>query len=82
MGAIIIGAAIPLLMGAWSNWVFTGCALAAFVVLGEIEDLRGALRFAPEGTGFLGRLFRQPRAYWACSSLTSALPSSSSAWRS
>ena len=64
IGAIIIGAAIPLLMGAWSNWVFTGCALAAFVVLGEIEDLRGALRFAPEGTGFLGRLFRQPRAYW------------------
>ena len=64
IGAIIIGAAIPLLMGAWSNWVFTGCALAAFVVLGEIEDLRGALRFAPEGTSFFGRLLRQPRAYW------------------
>ena len=64
VAALVLGAAIPFVMGRWSTWVFTGCALALFVIFGGLEDLRGALRFAPAGTGFFGRLARQPRAWW------------------
>ena len=64
IAAIIVGAAIPLLMGAWSTWVFVGCSLAAFVVFGAIEDIRGSIRNAPAGMGFFAKLARQPASYW------------------
>ena len=65
--ALVLGAAIPLLMGEWGHWCFAGCTLAVFVMLSIVEDVRGNLRNAPEGMGFLGRLARQPRAFWGMS---------------
>ncbi len=64
VASVIVGAAIPLLMGAWSWWVFVGCFLAAFVVFGAIEDVRGSIRNAPATLGFFGKLARQPASYW------------------
>ena len=64
IAAIVVGAAIPFLMGEWSTWVFVGCSLAAFVVFGAIEDIRGSIRNAPDSLGFFGKLARQPASYW------------------
>lgn len=62
--AIAVGIAVPLLMGAWSTWVFTGTTLAVFVMCGIVEEIRGELKFAPAGTGIFGRLTRMTRATW------------------
>ena len=62
VAALVVGAAIPLLMGEWGHWVFVGCTLAAFVVFGAIEDIRGQIRHA-QGS-FFAKLARQPRAFW------------------
>ena len=62
--AIAVGIAVPLLMGAWSTWVFTGTTLAVFVMCGIVEEIRGELKFAPAGTGIFGRLARMTRATW------------------
>lgn len=62
IAALIVGAAIPLLMGEWGHWVFVGCTLAAFVFFGAIEDIRGQIRHAPGN--IVQKLARQPRAFW------------------
>ena len=60
--SIVLGAAVPLLMGEWSNWVFVGCTLAFFVVFGAVEAFRQQIRHG-EGS-VVSKLLRQPRAYW------------------
>ena len=60
--SIVLGAAVPLLMGEWSNWVFVGCTLAFFVVTGAVEAFRQQIRHG-EGS-VVSKLLRQPRAYW------------------
>ena len=60
--SIVFGAAVPLLMGEWSNWVFVGCTLAFFVVFGAVEAFRQQIRHG-EGS-VVSKLLRQPRAYW------------------
>ena len=62
VASIVLGAAVPLLMGEWSNWVFVGCTLAFFVVFGAVEAFRQQIRHG-EGS-VVSKLLRQPRAYW------------------
>lgn len=62
IASIVLGAAVPLLMGEWSNWVFVGCTLAFFVVFGAVEAFRQQIRHG-EGS-VVSKLLRQPRAYW------------------
>lgn len=62
VAGVVVGAAIPLLMGEWSNWVFTGCTLAAFLFFSIIEGFRHQIRHT-QGS-LVQKLFKQPRSYW------------------
>lgn len=60
--AVVVGAATPFAMGAWSTWVFVGMTLAVWVALSAIDNIRERGRNM-QGSFFV-KLFKHPRAFW------------------
>jgi cytochrome c-type biogenesis protein CcmF len=62
VAAIVLGAAVPLLMGEFGHWAFIGLTAAFFVIFAIVESIREQIRNAPGS--FFAKLARQPRWYW------------------
>ena len=60
--ALVIGAAVPFIMGRWSTWVFVGITLAAWVAICAVENIRERGRNM-KGTP-AAKLLAHPRAFW------------------
>ncbi|MCF0253029.1 MAG: heme lyase CcmF/NrfE family subunit [Duodenibacillus sp.] len=60
--SVALAVAVPLLMGAWSHWVFVGMALAIWVALSALDNVRERGRNMKGG--FFAKLASHPRAFW------------------
>ncbi len=60
--SLVLGAAVPLLMGRWSTWVFAGMTLAFWVALCALENIRERGRNLKGNPA--AKLFSHPRAFW------------------
>ena len=60
--AVVIGAAVPLLMGRWSTWVFVGITLAVWVMPSAVDNIRERGRNMKGNP--VAKLARHPRAFW------------------
>ena len=60
--ALVIGAAVPFIMGRWSTWVFVGITLAAWVAICAVENIRERGRNMKGNPA--AKLLAHPRAFW------------------